>query len=459
MAQPSGDRVLSKKQYFAESGYRPHRGQQRIHYDPSRFRVVSNGRRWGKTIMGGREVEPHTFVLCPITGEPQVGWIVGPQYTDAEREFAVVWNALRKAGIEPAAPKFQRNVDSGALHIKTSWGFELIGKSARHPDTLTGEGLNFVLMVEAGRHRRRTWGDYIRPSLSDRRGWAMFTGVPEGKSEHSLLYSLWQRGQDARYKPWSSWRMPSWTNNIVFPGGRNDPEIVDAATDLTKNEFDRQYGAQFVEKVGAVMQDWDDETHLGNLGYTLDWPLYAAVDYGFTNDFVWLWIQVGPYGHVRVIGERRWKRQQTGEIAKDILAEYGAYVRKCVAFYPDPAEPDRTMELENKLHIPARGGTGGTINSRLELIWKGLKVRQHDQLPHDHPDNAPMLLVDRSCVQLAWEMREGYRWPEHRSEVKSESETPLDKDNHGPEALGRFYKGFFDVTGVATTRVRKAKVG
>jgi len=41
-------------------------------------------------------------------------------------------------------------------------------------------------------------------------------------------------------------------------------------------------------------------------------------------------------------------------------------------------------------------------------------------------------------------MREGYRWPETRSEVRNDSEIPLDKDNHGPEALGRFFKGHME---------------
>src|SRR5438046_6698726 len=112
------------------------------------------------------------------------------------------------------------------MHIKTSWGFDLECRSAAHPETLVGEGLDFVLMVEAGRQKRRTWAQYIRPTLSDKRGWSLHTGVPEGSSQESLLYSLWQRGQDVSKPVWRSWRMPSWTNTITFPGGRRDPEIL-----------------------------------------------------------------------------------------------------------------------------------------------------------------------------------------------------------------------------------------
>lgn len=456
-------KVLRKDLYFAETGYSPHPGQQIIHYDSHRFRVVSNGRRWGKTIMGGKEVEPCAFVASKhVTGGPQLGWIVGPQYTDAEKEFKVVYDSLRAQGIDRECVKFQNNVDSGSLHIKTSWGFELLGKSAKHPETLVGEGLDFVLMVEAGRHRRRTWGQYIRPALSDRRGWGAFTGVPEGNSDTSLLFSLWQRGRDPRFPSWASWRMPSWTNTIIFPGGRQDQEILDAEEDLTEDEFNRQYGAMFVDHVGVVMQEFDDEIHVTDVPYDPDLPLYGAVDYGFTAPFVWLWIQVDRHKNVRVIGEQVWTQVDTLEVAKDLKLNEpsGTLVGKCVAFYPDPAEPDDTYTLQNQLKIPARPNTGGELKTRLALIRRHLKPN----LPHledGHPDKHAKLLIDRSCTGLAWEMREGYRWPEHKSEIKSKSEHPLDKDNHHVEALGRFFRGYFGVPGMEQrrSRTRKAVVG
>ena len=276
-------KVLSKAEWFKKTKYQPHPGQLLFHNSSGRyrFRVASNGRRFGKTIMGGKEVEPMALLKSRgINGGPQLGWICGPQYSDAEKEFKVVYDSFRALGIDRTSLRFVNNPDNGSMHIKTSWGFELLAKSAKHPETLVGDGLDFVLMVEAGRHHRRTWGQYIRPTLSDKKGWATFTGVPEGKSEHSLLYALWQRGQDERFSNWHSWRLPSWTNTIIFPGGRQDPEILEAEADLTVDEFNRQYGAMFVDKVGSVMQEWDDEIHLTHQVYNPDWPLYAAVDYG-----------------------------------------------------------------------------------------------------------------------------------------------------------------------------------
>lgn len=453
--------VLSKARYFEETDYVPHAGQAEIHAATERFRVLSNGRRWGKTILGAKEVEPCAFVASRhITGGPQLGWIVGPQYSDAEKEFKIVYDSFEKIGIGRDSVRFQNNPDNGSMHIKTSWGFELIGKSAKHPETLVGDGLDFVLMVEAGRQRRKTWGQYIRPALSDKKGWAAFTGVPEGRSEHSLLFALWQRGKDPKFPSWRSWRMPSWTNSIIFPGGRLDPEILEAEADLTQDEFARQYGAEFVDKVGAVMKEWDDEIHVTDLTYNPEWPLFGAVDYGFTNPFVWLWIQVDHKDDVYVIGERKWTQIDTLDVSRDMRARDLGLVHKCVAFYPDPAEPDDTYTLSNQLKIPSRGNTGGELKTRLALIRNALKER-NDHLPPGHRDRKPRILVDRSCQGLAWEMREGYRWPEHRSEISSEKEHPMDKDNHHVEALGRFFRGYFGLPGRRGGRSRshRARMG
>jgi hypothetical protein len=372
-----------------------------------------------------------------------MGWVVGPNYTDAEKEFRIIYDDMRKCGVDRDALKFVKNSDAGALHIITSWGSEIIGKSAQHPDRLVGEGLDWVLMVEAGRHKRTTWGQYIRPALSDRRGIAVFSGVPEGKSENSLLYALYERGQSSRFQSWMSYKRPSWTNDIVFPGGRNDPEILEAEEDLTTDEFDRQYGAEFTDKTGVVMKEYDDDVHLGDFDYDPSWATYMSVDYGFTNPFVILFIQVGPHGDIRVLREFRRQELDTPEVCADVNQEYPGLVRVCQMLYPDPAEPDDTRTMVRELRIPANKNTGGPIRIRLSLIRRALKVKNR-HLPMGDPERRPTLMIDRThCKTLAWEMREAYKWPEHKSEQRSDSENPLDKDNHGVEALGRFFRGYF----------------
>jgi hypothetical protein len=256
--------------------------------------------------------------------------------------------------------------------------------------------------------------------------------------------------------------MPSWTNNIIFPGGRTDPEIRDAEDDLTPDEFDRQYGAMFVERSGRVMAEWDDEVHIKDLEIHRRWPLYLCIDFGYTNDWVLLAIQVDDENNVYVMREKRWRFKDTEVIAKEAYADpvWGPIIRQAVAFYPDPASPDDAAILTRHWRLHSRGNTGGEVSQRIRIMRSALRRLTPDR--DDIPDSQkwPGLVVDRSCTMLQWEMREGWRWPEHKSEVKNESENPLDKDNHGPEALGRFFRGYFGVIDQKKrgSRQRRAKI-
>jgi hypothetical protein len=374
---------------------------------------------------------------------PSMGWVVGPNYTDTEKEFRIIYDDLRKLGLDKSAMRFVNNSASGDFHLKLSNGAEIVGKSAAHPDKLVGEGLDWVIMCEAGRHKRKTWTEYLRPALSDKRGIAVFSGVPEGPTSTSLLYHMYERGQSERYPHWFSWKRPSWTNDIVFPGGRRDPEIMEAEADLTEDEFMRQYGAEFADKTGVVMKEFDNDIHLGDFNYDPSWATYMAVDYGFTNPFVVLFIQVGPFGDIRVLREFRRTQLDTVEVCDDLMSEYPGLVRMTSMLYPDPAEPDDTRTMQRELRVPANKNTGGEIKKRLSLIRRAMKV-QNMHLPEGDPERRPRLMIDRThCQTLVWEMAEGYRWPTTKSEQRSDSENPLDKDNHGVEALGRFFRGYF----------------
>ena len=388
-------------------------------------------------------------------GQPQRGWIIGPNYPDCEKEFRVVYDTFKMLGVDTVSSKFLKNTENGSMHIVTNWGFDLECRSAAHPDSLVGEGLDFVLMVEAGRLNRRTFTEYVRPALSDKRGWSLTTGVPELATDISLLYWAYKRGiEDPATKPWRSWQMPSWTNTVVFPGGRQDPEILDAEDDLTEDEFLRQYGGQFVDRVGRVMTEWDDNIHLKRIKFNPDWPLYAAVDFGFTNWWVWLWIQVDPFENGYVLGEHYIKEMDTERIAKEVLKEH-PWTKRCVAFYPDPHNPDDTAILSRHLGIPARSNTNGDIATRNAMIRTRLKPRPEHAPPEEQ--QAQIVFDKDRCTHLAWEMREGYRWPEHKRDDKNRSEVPLDKDNHGPEALSRFIYGYFSALGTEEPRTRQSR--
>src|SRR5690606_30314726 len=111
---PSNGMVFRNDKWFEETGYTQHLGQRDVHYDNTGNRVLSNGRRWGKTYFGGKEIEGLTFIRN-WRGEPMRGWIIGPEYTDAEKEFRVVYDTFKKLGIDQISSKFLNNTENGNM--------------------------------------------------------------------------------------------------------------------------------------------------------------------------------------------------------------------------------------------------------------------------------------------------------------------------------------------------------
>jgi hypothetical protein len=246
--------------------------------------------------------------------------------------------------------------------------------------------------------------------------------------------------------------MPSWANDRLFPGGRNDPEIISMEADLTEEAFNQEVGAEFNDFVGRVFKDFDEETHVKPLAFNPSFETYACVDYGWTNPFVWLMVQVDVWKNVYVLGEVYGSHKRVDEVHIEIK-EKGLCPPNLRIFYPDPAEPGDTRILESNLKISSVSNTGGPLTDRLRLIRKALEIPQHlRHLPFDHEERIPKLFIDPSCKNTIREFND-YRYPETKEEAnRNEAELPLKKDDHAPEALGRFYKGYFG-TGPENSRL------
>jgi hypothetical protein len=221
-----------------------------------------------------------------------------------------------------------------------------------------------------------------------------------------------------------------------------DPEIVAMARDLTPEAFSQEVEASFSEHVGRVFKGWDSDYHVADLPHNPDWPLYIATDYGYTDPNVALFIQPGPHGQCNVIAEYYRTHRTDNEFAEDVLKDprLSNLLRYAKGLYPDPADPGATRTLVDKWKVPSLGGTGGDLKLRLKGIEEKMKYR-NAHLPWGHPERVPWLRFDRSCTYARYEM-DAYKWPDKRRAATKGPQHPEDKDNHVPEALGRFFKGF-----------------
>jgi hypothetical protein len=456
---------------FESARYTPHAAQRIVHSVECRNKVTAAGRRFGKSEIGAAELDIEawrTRRMIPFLEDNDIRrefWIVGPNYTDSEKEFRKHYNAMKRIGAPFDKPGTYYDAHSGDMQLSMFGGrYLVLGKSAAHPERLVGEGLSGVIMAEAAKQKERTWTKYIRPTLADYRGWSIHTSTPEGKN---WFYDLYMRGQDPNDINWKSWRFGSWRNPHVYPMGatpkglmllRNalnsgvaitpkmrkisgvDDEIIDLMLDQAEETFNQEVAALFTEFAGRVFKRFDDEYHVCDLSFNPAWKTYGACDYGFTNPFVWLLIQEDPInGDVHVLDEIYESGLSIDDAAR-LIDSRGLRPSGMIEFFPDPASPSDTLALERHLKLRAGRDTGGELNIRLRYIREALKDR-NTHLPDTDPLRHPKLLIDRKCVNMIREMND-YRYPETSKEQKrNPKDMPLDKDNHCPEALGRYFRG------------------
>ena len=425
-----------KKFIFDKLEYAPHSAQQQaIHDDETRYKILCCGRRWGKTTFGAQEM---TAAICDPTN-PGYYWIVGPNYVQGEKEFRIIYNNVMKKLKWSKNVKKQYNIPQGLMKLEMPWGTVLEVKSAERQEGLLGEGLHGVIMAEAARHSMTTWEQYVRPALSDKRGWAIFTSTPRG---YNWFQGLWMMGQlQEKFPQYKSWRLPSWSNPLSFPGGLKDPEIQEMKANTSPMFFAQEIAADFTAFTGKIYDDFDPAIHVKPIEYNPLWTNVWALDYGWANPFVCLDVMIDPEENFHVWNEYQvsnltsWEHAHAltrrANLPSDYHVDWGA---------GDPRGPDQanTITLVTGTQIYSEDiGEGGPHESwtmGIEWIRRLLKKQA---------DGKPKLFIDPSCSDLIRQM-EQLRAPDEKENTNNR-EGQHKYDDHGPDALrylvGQYFEG------------------
>lgn len=236
-----------------------HPAQFQIHADPSRFRVVAAGRRFGKTMLATAEC----LSVAMAGGR---AWWISPTYKMSE----VGWRPIRKSG---AALGVQiKKVDR---EIIFPGGGTVAVRSADNPDSLRGEGLDFAVLDECAFMQKEAWTEALRPALSDRLGRALFISTPKSRN---WFWEHYQKGISGE-EGWASFTFPTSANPYILPS-----EIEAARRDLPEMIFRQEYLAEFLEGEGQVFRNIPacmnavPGDHTGH-------NVVAGVDWAKSNDF------------------------------------------------------------------------------------------------------------------------------------------------------------------------------
>lgn len=235
------------------------RDQWAIAKHPAKVKVLSMGRRWGKTILGG------AISLATAANGGKVAWIV-PTYKNSRP----IWRwAERTVGVLAKYGHAAPHRSDRVIEFPTTGG--LLGVyTAENPDSIRGESFHLAVLDEAARVAEDVWTDAIQPTLADFDGDAILISTPKGRN---WFWLEWQRGQmgDGRIQ---SWIAPSSDN----PNPNIQRAALLARERVPERTYQQEWLAQFLDGGGSVFRRVREaatlqrrEPYAGRFVAGLDW--------------------------------------------------------------------------------------------------------------------------------------------------------------------------------------------
>jgi len=288
--------------------------------DPARYKIVSSGRRFGKSYFSV------LFLLNKPLEANERRWIVFPTYRQAKM---VSWNLLKSIFANK-----QATINETELSITLDNGAKIELKGADKPDSLRGVSTTMVVMDEYSYMKENVWGEIIQPTLAENKGTALFVGTPSGLNH---FYDLYVKGQsdDSDYK--------SWQFTTLEGGFISKDEVENAKKNLDKRTFQQEYEASFLTAANRCAYNFNRDTHCKVMEKSP--RMFWGIDFGVASYMTALLMCENTAGEVYVFDEIGLQNSNTFELAK-LMQEKG----RGLPCYPDPAGKARTSNSTKSDH-------------------------------------------------------------------------------------------------------------
>ncbi|WP_062196499.1 phage terminase large subunit [Caldimonas taiwanensis] len=214
-----------------------HGGQQAVITHPARFKVISAGRRFGKTLLAVEWLALFDDGRSAIEGASVA--FFAPTY----RLLADVWADMERT-LKPVTRKANRTEQ----RIELITGGKIDFWTLEDPDAGRGRKYHKIVIDEAAhaRYLKDAWEQAISPTLTDFRGQAWFISTPKGTN---YFHELFRRGQSDEWPEWASFHLPTSANPYI-----SADEIEAKRRELPALVFAQEYEAQFVTFGGNLIR-------------------------------------------------------------------------------------------------------------------------------------------------------------------------------------------------------------
>lgn len=255
---------------------RYHPVQAQLWKSETRFDITYAGRRSGKTEIA----QKRKFVLRALKGNDAKfpnwrGFVSAPTRQQAKD---IYWEDIKRLCPPPlrAKPVSESNL---VVYIWNRSGTisELHVLGMDRPERVEGRPWDYAGLDEYGNMKEETWPAHVRPALSDRKGDASFTGVPEGRNHYYDLVKTAEASTLTDSKGRKVWATYHWLSEEIL----DEDEIIQAKQDLDELTYEQEYCGSFVVFSGLAYYKFNSHVHVSNCKqyYDSKAPLIFCFDF------------------------------------------------------------------------------------------------------------------------------------------------------------------------------------
>ena len=414
---------------WSKLGYQPLPLQQPFHLCRSRFRLLAGGEGSGKSRLGAMELASRMWWGDRF-------WVVGARYEDCRPEFDYILEAAHALGAVQSVTYPQ----DGQCVLRLSTGTIIETIPSADEAKLARYGVDGCLMVEAA---RQSYEAYLRlrGRVARTGGWLFLTGTFEGSlGWYPDLYTAWQAPDAAG----ESFSLPTWANTILYPGGRQDPEILALEASMTRERFTERHSGQPVPPAGRVLTPFSVLRNVRAMEYDeMGGPVELAIDPGYAGAYAVEFVQVVGR-QLRVLDEV----YDRGLITEEVI-------ELCRASPLWPLVRGGVVDVAARQHQAAPAviqvwwketqrdkGGGLRLRSQRVEVEPGIERLRSLMAPDPAVDGEPRLLVHPQCRAFLGEAAAGPHplpgmgpWVRKTDSSGNVIGPPEDRNDHAAQAL------------------------
>ena len=265
-----------------------HDAQMEIFKSKARFKVVSAGRRFGKSRLAA-----WVLLINALQSKSKDVFYVGPTFQQSKD---IMWGMLKELGQDVIKAAHENTAVLTLINDR-----KIYLKGSDRPDTLRGVGLSYVVLDEYASMKPEVWEMILRPTLADVKGGAMFIGTPAGKNHFYKLYMEASEAED----DWEAFQYQSTDNPLLDP-----KEITAAKSTMSTQAFRQEFEATFETFSGGIFKE--------------EWVTYVEDNRDFKEGTIGHYVvAVDPAGFEQAIKDRGLKSSKLDETSIAVVKIVG----------------------------------------------------------------------------------------------------------------------------------------